>query len=492
MTAKAAMPVRFMNLVEPLGASSTSTPAVLPASPTARRTTDTPARHTSAARSGAVTPLIGAPERLRQGDIDSSTLRSTRATTPGARTSSTATATPTTRTTSSALAPSADSCTTRGIRPTIHVVSVSSGKDSLATLLIALERCPASTIRAIFCDTGNEHEDVYTYLDYLEATLGIQITRLKADFTQQLAAKRMFIARDTRTRREYRRVPKTDKAGNPVWIKDRNGRVKMFPLDGGTDDNLEDGTTPQFGPLQAWGWDGGRKVRWTNKAKRRALAVMYPSGNPFLDLCMWKGRFPSRKAQFCTEELKRNMAVEYQLELMEAGHRVISWQGVRRDESDARRNAKLYERVGGGLWIFRPIVAWTAQQVFDFARARGIKPNPLYLQNMGRVGCMPCINCRKEELREIAARWPHHLERIADWEWIVGMCCKRGFSTFFTDSHTARDRREVFADLNVWARVEWSKTSRGGKQFNLLDELEYDGTGGCSSSYGLCDQGTFA
>ena len=40
----------------------------------------------------------------------------------------------------------------------------------------------------------------------------------------------------------------------------------------------------------------GRKLRWSNKAKRRALAVMYPSGNPFLDLCMWKGRFPSRMA----------------------------------------------------------------------------------------------------------------------------------------------------------------------------------------------------
>lgn len=319
---------------------------------------------------------------------------------------------------------------------TMHVVSVSSGKDSLATLLIALENCPADSIRAIFCDTGNEHEEVYTYLDYLEATLGIKITRLKADFTQQLAAKRMFIARDTRTGRDRK----------------------------------------------------GRKLRWSNKAKRRALAVMHPSGNPFLDLCMWKGRFPSRKAQFCTEELKRNMAVEYQLELMEAGHRVISWQGVRRDESEARRNAKLYERVGGGLWIFRPIVAWTAQQVFDFARARGIKPNPLYLQNMGRVGCMPCINCRKEELREIAARWPHHLERIADWEWIVSMCSKRGFSTFFADNHQASDRREVFADLNVWARVEWSKTSRGGRQFNLLDEVENDGTGGCSSSYGLCEQ----
>ena len=320
---------------------------------------------------------------------------------------------------------------------TIHVISVSGGKDSLATLLIARKRCAPGAVRYIFCDTGNEHQAVYDYLDYLEQRLDIKIDRLKADFTDRLKAKRMFIARDV-----------------------RNGRDKS-----------------------------GRKIRWTNKAKRRALAVMYPTGNPFLDLCMWKGRFPSRKAQFCTEELKRNMAVEYQLELMDAGYRVISWQGVRRDESEARRNAKLFERVGGGLWIFRPIVTWTAMQVFDYARNAGVRPNPLYLQGMGRVGCMPCINCRKEELREIASRWPEHPARIAHWEWLVGQCSKRGFSTFFTDGHDSTDRREVFASLNIMSRVEWSKTSRGGRQYNLLDEVEYEGAG-CSSSYGLCDQST--
>lgn len=35
-----------------------------------------------------------------------------------------------------------------------HVVSVSGGKDSAATLLIALENCPRDSIVPIFCDTG--------------------------------------------------------------------------------------------------------------------------------------------------------------------------------------------------------------------------------------------------------------------------------------------------------------------------------------------------
>ncbi|HBJ99804.1 MAG TPA: phosphoadenosine phosphosulfate reductase [Delftia acidovorans] len=316
---------------------------------------------------------------------------------------------------------------------TKHVISVSGGKDSTAVLLLALERCPPDSVVPIFCDTGNEHQAVYDYLAYLEQALGVTINRLRADFTERFAVRRMFIARDCRTRRDKR----------------------------------------------------GRKVRWTNKAKRRALAALHPSGNPFLDLCMLKGRFPSRKAQFCTEELKRNIAVEFQLGLQEQGHRVISWQGVRRDESEARRQAKLAERIGPGIWAFRPLVEWTAADVFAFAAARHIQPNPLYLQGSSRVGCMPCINCRKDELQQIALRWPEHPQRISDWEHLVGQCSKRGFSTFFTDGHNAQDRRQVFADLNVWSRIDWAKTTRGGRQYDLLVGL--DEPTACSSVYGLCE-----
>ncbi|APW38466.1 phosphoadenosine phosphosulfate reductase [Rhodoferax koreense] len=362
---------------------------------------------------------------------------------------------------------------------TIHVISVSGGKDSLATLLIAIARCGLANVVAIFCDTGNEHDDTYAYLDYLEGVLGIKIVRLKADFTEQVLAKRQFIARDMRTRREYdtRLVFEADGV-TPVPKRDGRGVIVLNKKGKPVQKTVKVG--------------GGRRVRWSNKAKRRALSVMFPTGNPFLDLCMWKGRFPSRKAQFCTEELKRNMAVGFQMELMDAGHNVVSWQGVRRDESENRRDAKKIERVGRGLWIFRPIVEWSAAQVFELAASRGIRPNPLYLQGMGRVGCLPCINCSKPELRQIAARFPEHPARIAEWERIVGMCSKRGYSTFMTDAHPAKDRRVIFMALNIEARVEWSKTTRGGKQFNLLDEVENDGEAGCSSSYGLCDQGETA
>ena len=362
-----------------------------------------------------------------------------------------------------------------------HVVSVSGGKDSAATLLLALERCPRDSVVPIFCDTGNEHREVYEYLNYLEHVLGVRIVRLKADFSEQIAAKRVFIARDQRTRREYDTAPVFETDGvTPVPKRNGRGEIVMRKVRRG-------GVMVEEPVQKTRRVGGGRRVRWSNKAKRRALAVLYPTGNPFLDLCLWKGRFPSRKAQFCTEELKRNMAVSFQIDLLDQGHRVVSWQGVRRDESQNRRNAKLFERIGRGMYAFRPLVEWTAADVFDYCRGKGLKPNPLYKQGMGRVGCMPCINCGKEEISQIAVRFPEHLEEKARWEWLVGKAAKRGFSTFFNKELHEKGGRdsEVSRSNCVQAVVEWAKTGRGGRQLSFMSDFIEPSA--CSSAYGLCE-----
>lgn len=354
----------------------------------------------------------------------------------------------------------------------IHVVSVSGGKDSAATLLLAIERFGAGRVRAIFCDTGNEHEAVYEYLDYLERATGVTITRLKANFADEIARKRMYIARDTRTRRAYQTKQVFDAEGKAVFKRDARGNF------------VNDKRGMPIHKERKVG--GGHRVRWTNKAKRRALAVLHPTGNPYLDLCLWKGRFPSRKAQFCTEHLKRNMAVDFQLGLIDQGYTVVSWQGVRRDESMNRRDAKKYEPVGGGLHIFRPLVEWSAMDVFAYCASKGVAPNPLYKQGMSRVGCMPCINAAKDELHQIATRFPAHVERIAEWEVLVGRASKRNGATFFhMSSGKGLNNKEIVESSNVWQAVEWSRTSRGGKQFSLLTALNEPTA--CASSYGLCE-----
>lgn len=357
----------------------------------------------------------------------------------------------------------------------LHVASVSSGIDSQATLELAVQRFGKHRVRAIFCDTDNEDQAVYDHLDYLEREIGVRIDRLKADFTQQIADKRRFVARDVRTGREYDTKPVFAADGKtPVWKLDGKGNV----------------VTKKGKPVQKTvKIGGGRRRRWSNKAKRRALSVLYPTGNAFLDMCIWKGRFPSRKAQFCTEELKRNIAVEYQMALVAQGYTVVSWQGIRRDESDSRANALKFEPLGGGMFIYRPIVDMTKLEVFAYCAARGRKPNPLYLEGCDRVGCTPCINSRKEEIRQTAVRRRHHLDRISEWERLVSMASKRGYSTFFhkVDDQGGQCAAAIYSRNEVWQVVEWAQTTRGGRQFSLLTQL--DEPTGCSSSYGLCDQG---
>ena len=307
-----------------------------------------------------------------------------------------------------------------------NVVSVSGGKDSTATLLLAIER-EIPNLQAVFSDTGNEHPATYEYVEYLERATGVAITKVKADFTAQIQRKR---------------------------------------------DRLEGG-----------GHD------WPTELAERALAVLKPSGNPFLDLCMWKGRFPSRMAQFCTQELKVKPINEQVTEpLLEQFGRIVSWQGVRADESAKR--AKLDEwglefgdqETGAGLWNYRPILKWTVADVFQQHMKHGIKPNPLYKQGMGRVGCMPCINCSKGELGQIAKRFPEELERIAEWERIVSDASKRGCATFFA----AKGEKNVSLERHgIHQKMEWAKTARGGRQYDLVQASEEPNV--CQSVYGLCE-----
>ncbi len=303
-----------------------------------------------------------------------------------------------------------------------NVVSVSGGKDSTALLLLAIER-QAENLIAVFADTGHEHAQTYEYIQYLNDKV-YPIRTVKADFSSQIERKRDYV----KTKWQEKGVPPAD--------------------------------------------------------VERALAALHPTGNPFLDLVLWKGRFPSTKARFCSEELKRNPIVEQvQIPLLEDGHVVVSWQGVRADESPSRALLKERECVGswpkngGELWNYRPILKWTAQQCFDMHRKHSVKHNPLYEQGMGRVGCMPCIHARKDELLEISKRFPEEIDRVAQWESIAGLASKRGKSTFFS---TADGRGD-----NVWSVIEWSKTSRGGSQYDFL-RTQDDGFL-CTSIYGLCE-----
>lgn len=308
----------------------------------------------------------------------------------------------------------------------LAIVSVSGGKDSTAVALLALDKLGIDNCRFVLADTGNEHEMTMTYaLEYLPTVLGRQIEVVKADFSRRIHNKRAYV-------QEH-------------WAAD------------GVPDEI----------IQA------------------ALSALHPTGNPFLDLCVWKGRFPSRKAQFCTQELKRFPLDAYLMERMSEGYEVSSWRGIRRDESQNRKDALDRELMAEGYWIEHPIAAWSAQQVVDFVLSRGVKLNPLYSLGMHRVGCMPCINCGKDELLEISKRFPDHVQKIRDWERAVSNAAKRGWTTFFTDGlEDGETNAEIFARMQIDSRIRWAETAFGGRQ---ADFIRLEAPPSCSSVYGLCE-----
>lgn len=326
-----------------------------------------------------------------------------------------------------------------------NIIPISGGKDSLATALLAKQRDTENTQR-VFADTGNEHEITYDYLNYLETKLGpIQIVR--ADFTERMEGKRRFIEKH--------------------W---RNHGVSESVIE-------------------------------------QALSIIHPTGNTFLDLCLWKGRFPSTKRRFCSQHLKHEPIDEQVVDVALSDcsyEEVWSWQGVRAQESADRAMLSEIEEdeKRDGLITFRPILKWKHEDVFAIAKRHGIKPNPLYKEGMGRVGCMPCIHCGRAEMREIAKRFPEEIDRISEWEFIVHKAAKSVCPTFMDARVVQRYLGlPIISSENVnmlttdshgiHAYVRWANARRGEKvwhedQDSFEFENEEDGIQ-CSSIYGLCE-----
>ncbi len=228
-----------------------------------------------------------------------------------------------------------------------------------------------------------------------------------------------------------------------------------------------------------------------------AIALLQPSGNPFLDLCMLKGRFPGVKTRFCTEELKLAPMDLIKQPLLDEGFNVIDWIGERAQESAARAAKPPIQRIryanGATRVLYRPIHQLKHEEVFAIAKRHGLPPNPLYLKGMGRVGCLPCIMAKKGEIRQIASRFPEEIERIERWEALVGRVSRRTSAegapaTFFAAATIpgVGDGRAHIREV-----VDWSMTSHGGRNFDLLlaAEIKQAAEEGsmCESAYGLCE-----
>ena len=152
------------------------------------------------------------------------------------------------------------------------------------------------------------------------------------------------------------------------------------------------------------------------------IVLRNPKYKDFVDMSIKKTRFPSTTRRFCTSELKIVPMIDY---ILSQDENFIIIQGIRGAESEKRSKLEaecsyfkeyfsdevknLYHKKAVKEWckthdasVLRPIFHWTAQQVIDYILESGQRPNPLYERGFSRVGCFPCIMCRKRELQLIS------------------------------------------------------------------------------------------
>lgn len=245
------------------------------------------------------------------------------------------------------------------------------------------------------------------------------------------------------------------------------------------------------------GWEAAETYQHVDYLAERLGPVTWLRGARLMEqLIEHKGIFPQRTRRFCTEELKVKPILAYLNARIEAGDDVVNAVGIRSGESVARSKMPEWEwSKGFDCEVWRPLIRWTEQDVIDIHTRNGLLPNPLYLKGASRVGCFPCIFARKAEVKFIAENRPEQIVRIRKLEKRTQAAAfkrqdARGEGglynppTFFrAPNRNAEGKRPCMPIDEV---VEWSKTARGGKQYELFATGDADA--GCMR-WGLCETG---
>lgn len=291
-----------------------------------------------------------------------------------------------------------------------QIANISGGKDSdcIAGLAADRQQRTGKRVRFVFADTGHEHDWTYEHIEVLARILEIEIETIKRDFTADLARRRD-------------RLPKQWRAA-------------------GVPENLID----------------------------EAVALLRPTGVPYIDMVLSNGMFAANKRKFCTEDLKVVPTDKQVIKpLLADGISVVTWLGIRADESKNRADTTRHPRFGRSgnhtmaarLLHYRPMLDWTVEAVIAYHKYRGIPLNPLYAFGFSRVGCFPCINARKAEIALIARRFPEAIDKLRRWE---SLCTQVNVSrrhpgrvddiaTFFPTGTVPGLARNPIDDVVAWA-----------------------------------------
>ena len=79
--------------------------------------------------------------------------------------------------------------------------------------------------------------------------------------------------------------------------------------------------------------------------------------------------------------------------------------GVRADQSMARKSMKVEQNAPHGVTRFHPMLDWNPKKIFDYRKAHNLPDHPLESKGYLSIGCEPCTRKIDPEMMEREARW---------------------------------------------------------------------------------------
>lgn len=314
------------------------------------------------------------------------------------------------------------------------------------------------------------------------------------------------------------------------WRAQLDGRQVIASISGGKDSAalslwLTENGVPHRRVFMDTGWEHEATYEYLRGPLTTALGPIEEIRGPrqMEELVIAKGMFPSRLRRFCTQELKVVPMQRYIRSLQDAGSGdLVNAVGIRHEESASRATLAEWEWSDGfDCEVWRPLIRWTEEDVISIHKRHGLRPNPLYLLGASRVGCWPCIYARKSEIRLLSDIDSSRVERIRRLEaqvqdkarqrhardaaaWAASPdpeptdvaseeherweAKRRRLTMPFAppawfQSH-ARGADGHFPMLPIDEAIRWSRTSHGGRQFEMFAAAPQDA--GCMR-WGLCE-----
>lgn len=215
-------------------------------------------------------------------------------------------------------------------------------------------------------------------------------------------------------------------------------------------------------------WEAPETYAYLDEIERvLRIRIERVSGEGMRAATLRHATFPSRTVRWCTDELKMR-PIKAWLESQDFGDEFQMAVGIRAEESEAR--AKMPEREWSAALdceTWRPMLAWSQEDVIREITNAGLTMNPLYLKGYNRVGCFPCVYASKAELARIGEDRP---ERFAGLQAIEDELAElRAERNREKPGRYKRERVTMFIErdgsqVNARDLLKWAKSSRYAEQ----------------------------